>query len=31
MKMLNNKSTVLVKGGASDDWLYLMMPLALRD
>ena len=31
MKMLNNKSMVLVKGGASDDWLYLMMPLALRD
>nr|DAS52510.1 MAG TPA: beta clamp protein [Caudoviricetes sp.] len=31
MKMLNNKSTVLVKGGAGDDWFYLMMPLALRD
>lgn len=31
MKMLDNKSTVLVKGGASDDWLYIMMPLALRD
>ena len=31
LKMLNNKSTVLVKGESNDNWIYLTMPLALRE
>lgn len=30
-KMLNNKSAVLVKGESNDNWIYLIMPLALRE
>lgn len=31
LKMLNNKSAVLVKGESNDNWIYLIMPLALRE
>ncbi|NWO20177.1 DNA polymerase III subunit beta [Leptotrichia sp. oral taxon 223] len=31
MKILNNKSTVLIKGETDDNWIYLTMPLALRE
>lgn len=31
MKMLNDKSAVLVKGESNDNWIYLIMPLALRE
>lgn len=31
IKMLDNKSTVLVKGETDDNWIYLTMPLALRE
>ena len=31
MKMLNDKSAVLVKGETDDNWIYLIMPLALRE
>ncbi len=31
LKMLNNKSAVLVKGESNDNWIYLTMPLVLRE
>jgi DNA polymerase-3 subunit beta len=31
LKMLNNKSAVLVKSETDDSWIYLIMPLALRE
>ena len=31
IKMLDNKNTVLVKGETDDNWIYLTMPLALRE
>ena len=31
MEMSNNKNTVLVRGETNSKWIYLIMPLALRD
>nr|DAF20509.1 MAG TPA: beta clamp protein [Caudoviricetes sp.]DAI38190.1 MAG TPA: beta clamp protein [Caudoviricetes sp.] len=31
MEMSNNKNTVLVRGETNSKWIYLMMPLALRE
>lgn len=31
LKMLNNKSAVLAKSESDDNWIYLTMPLALRE
>ena len=31
MEMSNNKSTVLIRGESDSKWIYLMMPLALRE
>ena len=31
MEMSNNKNTVLVRGETDSKWVYLIMPLALRE
>ena len=31
MEMSNNKSTVLIRGETNSKWIYLIMPLALRE